>query len=165
MKRSPISEQQLVSGAKVLPQQVVRPEGSVDEGVQSAPVAVDCDTRLKKIYVYTDNVFSPQSTADSRTIRVQTEAFELTGYIDFTHARQQEQFQVEIHVTMAHAANVLLSRSAFQGGTLAMMNQLAPGNANSISGNHIEIMIHQVYSFDNFATKVPLAYQFIVESR
>ena len=164
MQDRPIGEALLKAGAAISAR-VVHQDGSVDEGVQSAPVAVDSDTRLKKIYVYTDNVFTPQSTADSRTIRVQTDAFDLTGYIDFTHARQQDQFQVEIHVTMAHAANVLLARSAFQGGTLAMMNQLAPGNANYISGNHIEILIHQVYSFDNFATKVPLAYQFIVESR
>jgi len=58
---------------------------------------------------------------------------------------------------------VLLQRSAFQGNMLAMMQHLAP--SNSISGNHVEILIHQVYSLDNFATKVPLAYQFIVESR
>ncbi|HEY6237363.1 MAG TPA: hypothetical protein VIW69_19845 [Candidatus Elarobacter sp.] len=160
MEKKPISEQVLLQGARV-----IQPQGSVDEGVQQAPVAVDCDTRLKKIYVYTDNVFTPQSTADSRTIKVQTDAFDLTGYIDFTHARGQDQFQVEIRVWMAHAAGVLLQRSAFQGGTLAMMNELAPYNANYISGNHIEIMIHQVYSLDNFATKVPLAYQFIVESR
>ena len=165
MEKMPIREQVLVQGASIIAQRVVQTEGSLDEGVQSAPVAVDCDTRLKKIYVYTDNVFSPQSLADSRTIRVQTDAFDLTGYIDFTHARQQDQFQVEIHVWMAHAAGVLLQRSAFQGGTLAMMNQLAPYNANYISGNHIEILIHQVWSLDNFATKVPLAYQFIVESR
>ena len=160
MEKKPISEQVLLQGARV-----IQPQGAVDEGAQQAPVAVDCDPRLKKIYVYTDNVFTPQSTADSRTIKVQTDAFDLTGYIDFTHARQQDQFQVEIRVWMAHAAGVLLQRSAFQGGTLAMMNELAPYNANYISGNHIEIMIHQVYSLDNFATKVPLAYQFIVESR
>ncbi len=165
MEKMPIREQVLVQGASIIAQRVVQTEGSVDVGIQQQPVAVDCDTRLKKIYVYADNVFSPQSLADSRTIRVQTDAFDLTGYIDFTHARQQDQFQVEIHVWMAHAANVLLARSAFQGGTLAMMNQLAPGNANYISGNHIEILIHQVWSLDNFATKVPLAYQFIVESR
>lgn len=165
MKQKPISEHLLVAGAAVMPQRVVQPQGSIDEGVQQAPVAVDCDTRLKKIYVYADNVFTPQSTADSRTIVVKTDAFDLTGYIDFTHAREQDQFQVEIHVTMAHASNVLLQRSAFQGGTLAMMSQLAPYNANYISGNHIEILIHQMYSLDNFATKVPLAYQFIVESR
>ncbi|HWT06636.1 MAG TPA: hypothetical protein VN224_12820 [Xanthomonadales bacterium] len=165
MKQTPISEKLLVPGAAIIPARVVQPGGSIDEGVQQAPVAVDCDTRLKKIYVYTDNVFTPQSLTDSRIVRVQTDAFDLTGYIDFTHARQQDQFQVEIHVWMAHAAGVLLQRSAFQGGTLAMMNQLAPYNANYISGNHIEILIHQVYSLDNFATKVPLAYQFIVESR
>jgi hypothetical protein len=165
MKRSPATEKVLLQGAWMSAKVQPPPEGSIDEGVQSAPVAVDSDTRLKKIYVYTDNVWTPQSATDSRTIRVQTDAFDLTGYIDFTHARQQDQFQVEIHVTMAHAANVLLARSAFQGGTLAMMNQLAPYNANYISGNHIEILIHQMYSLDNFATKVPLAYQFIVESR
>jgi len=165
VENKPISEQALLQGASVIERRVIQPQGSVDEGVQQAPVAVDCDTRLKKIYVYTDNVFTPQSTADSRTIKVQTDAFDLTGYIDFTHARQQDQFQVEIRVWMAHAAGVLLQRSAFQGGMLAMMNELAPYNANYISGNHIEILIHQVYSLDNFATKVPLAYQFIVESR
>ena len=164
MKQTPDSEQRRAREASIQ-QRLAQPQGSVDTGVQQASVAVESDTRLKKIYVYTDNVFTPQSTADSRTIVVKTDAFDLTGYIDFTHARQQDQFQVEIHVTMAHASNVLLQRSAFQGGTLAMMNMLAPYNANSISGNHIEILIHQMYSIDNFATKVPLAYQFIVESR
>jgi hypothetical protein len=164
MKPTPVSEQLLARGASIS-QRLVQPAGSIDEGLQQTPVAVESDTRLKKIYVYADNVFMPQSTADSRTIVVKTDAFDLTGYIDFSHAREQDQFQVEIHVTMAHASNVLLQRSAFQGGTLAMMNQLAPYNANYISGNHIEIFIHQMYSLDNFATKVPLAYQFIVESR
>jgi hypothetical protein len=142
--------------------QVLRPQGSIDEGVQSAPVPVVSDTRLKKIYVYTDNVFTPQSAADSRIVRVQTDAFDLTGWIDFTHARPQDQFQTEVRVWMAHAAGVLLQTSAFQGGTLAPFQQIA--GASYISGNHIEILIHQVWSLDNFATKVPLAYQFIVES-
>ena len=70
---------------------------------------------------------------------------------------------VEVRVWMAHAAGVLLQRSGFQGGTLAPFQQFA--GASYISGNHIEILIHQTWSFDNFATKVPLAYQFIVESR
>jgi hypothetical protein len=165
VKQKPISEQKLIAGGAVTPKQPVQTGGSVDTGLQQDPILVQYDTRLKKIWVYADDVFSPQSAADFRIVRVQTEAFDLTGYIDFTHARQQDQFQVEIHVTMAHASNVLLARSAFQGGTLAMMNQLAPLNANYISGNHIEILIHQMYSLDNFATKVPLAYQFIVESR
>jgi hypothetical protein len=165
VKKKPISEQVLVEGAGIIPTRAGQAEGSIDPGLQQDPILVQYDNRLKKIWVYADNVFSPESTADFRIVRVQTEAFDLTGYIDFTHARQQDQFQVEIHVTMAHASNVLLARSAFQGGTLAMMSQLAPSNANYISGNHIEILIHQMYSFDNFATKVPLAYQFIVESR
>ena len=160
MKKNPVSEKVLQASIR---QRVSVPQGSVDEGVQSAPVPVESDTRLKKIYVYADNVWYPQSASDTRTVIVKTDAFDLSGWIDFTHARQQDQFQVEIRVTMAHASNVLFVRSAFQGGSLAPMYQLT-GGANYISGNHIEILIHQVYSFDAFATKVPIAYQFIVES-
>ena len=159
MKKTPFVEQALLHQAAP---HVLAQDGSVDEGLQYAPVKVGEDTRLKKIYVYTDNVFTPQSAADSRIIRVQTPAFDLTGWIDFTHARQQDQFQTEVRVWMAHAAGVLLQKSAFQGGTLAPFQQFA--GASYISGNHVEILIHQVYSLDNFATKVPLAYQFIVES-
>jgi hypothetical protein len=161
MNEIPISEQG--RQASIPP---VRPPavGSIDEGVQSAPVAVCDDTRLKKIYVYADNVWLPQSANDTRTVIVKTDAFDLTGWVDFTHARPQDQFQTEIRVTMAHASGVLLQRAAFQGGgNLATMQQMA--GLSSISGNHIEILIHQVYSLDNFATKVPIAYQFIVESR
>ena len=154
--------EELVIGERII-DHIFLPEGSVDEGVQPAPVPVGSDTRLKKIYVYTDNVFTPQSTADSRIIRVQTDAFDLSGWIDFSQARQQDQFQTEVRVWMAHASGVLLQRSAFQGGTLAPFQQVA--GASYISGNHVEILIHQMYSFDNFATKLPIAYQFIVESR
>jgi hypothetical protein len=161
MNKGPISEQVLQASIQ---ERVRVPQGSIDEGVQSAPVPVGDDTRLKKIYVYADGVWDPQSAADYRIVRVQTEAFDLTGWIDFTHAREQDQFQTEIRVTMAHASDVLLQRSGFQGGgNLAMMQQMA--GSNSISGNHIEILIKQVYSLDSFATKVSIAYQFIVESR
>jgi hypothetical protein len=161
MNKGPISDQVLQASIQ---ERVRVPQGSIDEGVQSAPVAVGDDTRLKKIYVYTDNVWFPQSATDTRTIVVKTDAFDLTGWVDFTHARGQDQFQTEIRVTMAHASDVLLQRSGFQGGgNLATMQQMA--GQNYISGNHIEILIKQVYSFDSFATKVPIAYQFIVESR
>ena len=147
-----------------IPETAVLAQGSIDEGVQQEPVAVDCDTRLKKIYVYTDNVFTPQSTNDSRTVRVKTDAFDLTGWIDFTHARGQDQFQVEIRVNLAHASNVHFNTSGFEGGTLAPLQQMTPG-MNYISGNWIDVIIRQTYSLDGFATKVPVAYQFIVESR
>ena len=161
MKEIPISEQVLQASIR---QRAYLPPGSIDEGVQSAPVPVGDDTRLKKIYVYTDNVWFPQSATDYRIVRVKTDAFDLTGWVDFTHARGQDQFQTEIRVTMAHASDVLLQRSAFQGGgNLATMQQMA--GMGYISGNHIEILIKQVYSLDNFATKVPIAYQFVVESR
>jgi hypothetical protein len=150
--------------ANVAAARAVVAEGSIDEGIQQAPVLVEDDTRIKKIYVYTDNVFSPQSAGDSRTIRVKTDAFDLTGWIDFTHARPSDQFQVEIRVNLAHTSNVHFNTSAFQGGVLAPMQQLTPG-MNYISGNFIDVIIRQMWSADNFATKVPVAYQFIVESR
>jgi hypothetical protein len=122
------------------------------------------DPRIKKIYVYADDVWSSHATTDSRIVRVQTPAFDLTGWIDFTHARQQDQFQVEIRVNLAHATNVLLNTSGFEGGVLAYMQQFTPGT-NYISGNFIDVVIRQTYSADNFATQVPVAYQFIVESQ
>ncbi len=163
MKQTPISEQLLVAGAAIVPKRVVQPEGSIDEGVQSAPVAVESDTRLKKIWVYADGLFTPQSATDSRTIQVRTEAFDLTGYVDLTRALPADTFEIEIRVTMAHASNVLLQHSFLSAGTLVMMRNLA--QANYISGNHIDVIIRQSHSQDGFATKIPVAYQFIVESR
>jgi hypothetical protein len=142
---------------------VLLPQGSIDEGVQSAPVPVSSDTRLKKIYIYADGVFTPQSANDYRIVRVRTDAFDLTGWIDFTHAQPSDLFQTEIRVTMAHAADVLLQRTQFSAGALASMQQMA--GTNYISGNYIDVVIRQTHSTDNFVTKIPIAYQFIVESR
>ena len=137
---------------------------SVDAGLRQEPVELGRDTRLKKIYVYADDVFTPQSASDFRIVRVQTAAFDVTGWIDFTQAQPADQFQTEIRVWMAHASGVLLQRTDFSAGTLAFMHQMT-GGANYISGNHIEVLIKQIQSTDNFATKSPIAYQFTVESR
>jgi hypothetical protein len=139
-------------------------QGSVDEGVRSAPVPVDHDGRLKKIYVYADNVWTPRSVNDYRIVRVQTDAFDVTCWIDFTHAKPSDQFQTEVRVTMAHASDVLLQRTIFSAGSLAFMHQMT-GGANYISGNHVDVVIRQTQSTDNFATPIQVAYQFIVESR
>ncbi len=161
--RRPIDQVRTIDQARIL-ERAIQPEGSVDEGVQSAPVAVESDTRLKKIYVYTDNVFTPQSATDYRIVRVKTDAFDLSGWVDFTHAQPADQFQVETRVTMAHAADVLFQRVIFSAGALASMHQLTGGNS-TISGNHVEIVIKQTHSTDGFVTKIPIAYQFVVESR
>jgi hypothetical protein len=161
VKRTPISEQALLQQVS---QRVVLPEGSVDEGVQSAPCPVSDDSRLKKIWVYADGVFSPRSATDYRIVRVRTDAFDLTGWIDFTHANPSDQFQTEIRVTMAHAADVLCQRTLFSAGMLATMHQMSGGSAQ-ISGNHIEIKIQQTTSTNNWAAPINVAYQFVVESR
>jgi len=141
---------------------------TIDQGLpQPSGHDGDHDPRIKKIYVYADDVWSSHATTDSRIVRVQTPAFDLTGWIDFTHARQQDQFQVEIRVNLAHASDVHFNTAGFQGGTLASFSQLLPGSwtTNYISGNFIDVIIRQTWSFDNFATPVPVAYQFIVESQ
>ncbi len=150
---------------------VPRPAGgtTIDQGLPqpSGHGDGDRDPRIKKIYVYADDVWSSHATSDSRIVRVQTPAFDLTGWIDFTHARQQDQFQVELRVNLAHASDVHFNTAGFQGGTLASFSQLMPGAGatNYISGNFIDVVIRQTWSFDNFATPVPVAYQFIVESQ
>jgi hypothetical protein len=136
---------------------------TIDEGLPQPAPRPDEDPRLKKIYIYADNVWTPHSTTDCRIIRVRTDAFDLTGWIDFTHAQPQDQFQTEVRVTMAHATDVLVQRTAFSAGWLAMMHHMT--GASSISGNHIDILIWQTHSQNNFATPTPVAYQFIVESR
>jgi hypothetical protein len=148
--------------ARIIDRAVLQ-QGSVDEGVQSAAVPVESDTRLKKIWVYADSVWSSHGLNDTHTIRIQTPAFDVTGWIDFlSHTRSNDQFITEVRVTMAHAANVLLYRAGITH-QFASMRDLTNG-LNYISGNHIEIMIQQTWSMDNFATPVPVAYQFIVES-
>ena len=140
---------------------------TIDQGLPQPKPHDDHDPRVKKIYVYADDVWTSHSTNDRRIIRVQTPAFDLSGWIDFTHARQQDQFQVEIRVNLAHASDVHFNTAGFVGGTLASMQNLMPGagGPNYISGNFIDVIIRQTWSPDNFATPVPIAYQFIVESQ
>jgi len=162
MEKRPFSEALLKAGAQIAPQAVSQHDGSVDEGVQSAPADREHDPRLKKIWVYTDNVFTPQSASDFRIIRVQTPAFDLSGWIDFTSALPADQFQVEVRVTMAHASNVLVQNSML-GPYLAKFKDIT--GQDTIVGNHVEITIRQTSSQDHFATKIPIAYQFVVESQ
>ncbi len=160
MKTTPISERLLVPGS--ISELLAQPEGSVDEGVQTAPAEGQSDTRVKKIWVYADNVFSPMSASDFRTVRVQTAAFDLSGWIDFTKGQPQDQFTTEVRVTMAHASSVLVQLTGF-GTQMAKFKDMT--GQDTIVGNHVEITIRQTHSQDNFATKIPIAYQFVVESR
>jgi hypothetical protein len=142
---------------------------TIDHGLpQPQPQGRDeHDPRIKKIYVYADDVWTSHSTNDRRIVRVQTPAFDLSGWIDFSRAREQDQFQVELRVNLAHASDVHFNTAGFQGGALVSFSQVMPGAGapNYISGNFIDVIIRQTWSLDNFATPVPVAYQFIVESQ
>ncbi len=162
MQKKPLGQALLRTGVEKFSERVAPPGGSFDDGLPQPARDDGRDPRLKKIYIYADNIFTPQSLTDSRTVRVRTAAFDLTGYFDFTKAPPADTFQIEVRVTMAHASDVLLQRNYVSAGTLITMRQIA--GDNYISGNHIDIIITQLHSTDNFVTKTPIAYQLIVES-
>jgi len=158
--------EELIRGAAGKLAAVAAAQGSIDQGFPQETVPVETDARIKKIYVYADSVWSPQSASDYRIVRVKTDAFDLTGWVDFTQARGQDAFTTELRVYMAHTSpgGAHLNTSGFEGGVLAYMQQMTPG-ANYVSGNWIDVVLRQTSSADNFKTKVQVAYQFIVESR
>ena len=120
------------------------------------------DPRLKKIYVYKEGTFTLQNAADIHKLVVKTPAFDLSGWLDFTRMRPGgDRIYVEIRVWLANRSNVLFKRMVFESPQIVSVGDLS---VNLLSGNHIELWVQQELSNDNFATKVEVAYQLVVES-
>ncbi|HYG79508.1 MAG TPA: hypothetical protein VD861_03930 [Pyrinomonadaceae bacterium] len=130
--------------------------------VERVPVLQDA--RLKKIFVYAENTFTPQSRADRRTVRVETDAFDLSGWLDLSRLRSGDRFEVQVRVFFAGRNNVLFARTQFDSPGLKSFADFARGE-NFLSGSRIDIVMRQTASADNFATPIEAAYQFIVESQ
>jgi hypothetical protein len=130
--------------------------------IPKLPVARD--ERLKKIFVYAEGRFAPENDQDFRTIRVRTNAFDLTGWVDLTRLRHGDVIESEIRVSFANRRNILLARTQLPSGRLLTFADLTNGR-NYLSGSKIDIVVRQIASADAFATPVELAYQFIVESQ
>ena len=121
------------------------------------------DTRLKKIFVYAENVFTAQKKTDSRRIRVRTPAFDLSGWLDLSRLRSGDAVEVQTRVSFAGRRDVLLARTRFDKPRLVSFAEFA-GGRQWIPGSDVLIVLRQPTSADDYATPVELAYQFVVES-
>jgi hypothetical protein len=122
------------------------------------------DRRLKKIFVYAENIFSPKTRTERRRIRVKTRAFDLSGWIDLSELRPGDSVEVELRVSFAGRQNIPFAKTRFDQPKLLTFADFANGQ-NYLSGSDILISIRQPTPRNNFKTKLKIAYQFIVESR
>ena len=122
------------------------------------------DSRLKKIFVYEEGVFTPQSVADEQVIDVKTAAFDLFGWLDLSGMRSGDMVETIVSVSIAGRPLVTLEKRTFYQPGLYSLADFARGESR-ISGNHIRIGIRQSRSVDSFASLIELPYQFVVESQ
>ena len=121
------------------------------------------DQRLKKIFVYAEDKFAPQSATERRTIDVRTPAFDLSGWIDLSELRAGDVVEITTWVRVAGQRRRFY-RNRFDQPALLPFSDFARG-LQYISGNDVRVQIRQPVSGDNFATPVQLGYQFVVESQ
>jgi len=122
------------------------------------------DPRLKKIYVYAEGTFVLRNAQDSHTISIKTPAFDVSGWIDLSRMRPSgDTVYTEVQVSFANRQNVRYSNYIWQNPQLVALADMTNGR-NYLSGTHIDIVVTQTTSADNFATPLEFAYQFIVES-
>jgi len=122
------------------------------------------DRRVKKIYVYEEDVFNPASSADFRTIRVRTQAFDLTGFVDLTALRPGDQVTIDIAVALARRPPVGFASTTFDRPRLYAFSEFARGE-NKISGSDVSITIRQPLSANGYTPPIDVPYQFVVESQ
>jgi hypothetical protein len=131
-------------------------------GDQERPVVLD--SRLKKIYVYAENVFAAKNRTDRRRIRIRTPAFDLSGWLDLSRLRAGDVVEVQTRVSFAGRRDVLFARTRFDQPRLIAFAEFARGH-EWIPGSNVLIVLRQPASADDYATPIELAYQFLVESR
>jgi hypothetical protein len=123
------------------------------------------DTRLKKIYVYSEGTFVLHNAAEIKKLVIQTKAFDVSGWLDLSSMRPGgDTVLTEVHVSFANRVNVGYGKWQWDGPKLLALGDMT-NRLNYLSGTHIEIWVQQTASHDNFATSVEYAYQFIVESQ
>ncbi len=122
------------------------------------------DKRIKKIFVYEEGVFEPSSASEEKIIKVQTEAFDLFGWLDLSEMRSGDAVQASLYVSILGRPPVLFDQALFSRPGLYTLADFAKGQSK-VSGNRIEVKIRQTRSRDNFASVVSIPYQMIVESQ
>lgn len=131
-------------------------------GEEERPVVLD--ERLKKIFVYAENVFAAGQRTDRRRIRIRTPAFDLSGWLDLTRLRPGDVVETQVRVSFAGRRDVLFARTRFDRPRLAAFAELAGGQQH-IPGSNVLIVLRQTASADDYTTPIELAYQFVVESQ
>lgn len=137
------------------------PPGSPTDSPRPPPLL---DPRIKKIFVYDEDLFFPASVADERVVRVTTEAFDLAGWFDLSELRPGDRVEIDLLVAIAGAPHRLYARSTFTAAGIVPFSAIARGE-NKVSGTDMKVVIRQPRSADDFATVVPLGYQLVVESQ
>jgi hypothetical protein len=134
----------------------------------SVPVIPDqpplLDGRLKKIFVFEQDVFRPASANDLRVVAVRTPAFDLSGFVDLTQLRAGDVVEIETAVSVAGRPHRLFDRQRFDRPRLVALADFARGE-NRLSGTDIRVTLRQPLSGDAFATPIEVPYQFVVESQ
>lgn len=121
----------------------------------------------KKIYVYREGEFTAADEHATEEVRVNTDAFDLAGWIDLTELRQGDEVSVMVEVSVADGPFRTWSTTVFQGVQtrgLKYFTEFADG-LEQVVGTDVKIIIAQTASADAYATPIPIYYQFIVESQ
>lgn len=140
------------------------PSGSPPASPPPPPPPPVLDARLKKIYVYEEDVFAPVSASDERIVPVRTAAFDLSGWLDLTQLRSNDAVEVELLVSVAGSPYRQFARTSFRDPALYHFSEFAKGE-NKVSGNDVVVVIRQPQSSDDFATATEIGYQLVVESQ
>jgi len=120
----------------------------------------------KKIYVYAEDTFLATSASDEHEVHVVTPAFDLSGWVDLSELRPSDVVEIEILVNIDGDERHFMT-TTFDGDAdarLVYFDELT-GGRSLIVGDDIKILFRQTASADDYATAVPIGYQFIVESQ
>lgn len=142
------------------------------------------DTALKRIFVADEGVFEPTSVNDVKVIPIRGRAFDLAGWVDLDDLRVGDRVRVELFVHLPAAGGTtrrrfyagttyigrgapglpiqLAARSATGRGVKSLQDICGP---STIVGRAVDIEIQQTRSADGFTTRLPIAWQLVVESR
>jgi hypothetical protein len=121
------------------------------------------DTRLQKIFVWTENLFAPTGARDQRRIRVRTPAFDLSGWLDLSACAQATSSRCRFASRSPAARRVVRPHPTGPPELVPFAERAR--REEKIPGSNVLIVLRQPKSADDFATAIELAYQFVVHSQ
>jgi hypothetical protein len=121
----------------------------------------------KKIYVYKEGSFVATAARAAEEIRVRTDAFDLSGWIDLSELRAGDAATITVEVSVAGGPFRTWSTTTFRGEQARGLKSFADfaDGLEQVVGTDIKILIALTSSADTYATAIPIHYQFVVESQ